>query len=205
MLPPVPPHAACDARLGRFEVGIFHPKTAQNVGTLLRSAYQLGADAVFTVGRRYKRHGADTLNAAKHLTLEHFEDLEPMLQQRRAERPTLRVVGIEKGGSMLADFEHPEDALYLLGAEDYGLRQHELDLCDDVVTIEAVRQPMFNVAVAGSVVMHHRLLQRRIGTQSKAQFETASTTSATGATNEALQDPTSQSVTQRAHDGASHE
>ena len=110
-----------------------------------------------------------------------------MLQQRRAERPTLRVVGIEKGGSMLADFEHPEDALYLLGAEDYGLRQHELDLCDDVVTIEAVRQPMFNVAVAGSVVMHHRLLQRR--SKTRRPGVTAGTVGVTAAADEAAEDP----------------
>ena len=36
-----------------FEIGIFHTKTEQNVGTLWRSAFQLGAAGVFTIGKRY--------------------------------------------------------------------------------------------------------------------------------------------------------
>jgi membrane-associated protease RseP (regulator of RpoE activity) len=39
----------------------------------------------------------------------------------------------------------------------------ELALCDHHIEIEAVRFPMFNVAVAGSIVMYHRLHQRSGG------------------------------------------
>ncbi len=35
-----------------FEIGIFHPKTKENIGTLWRSAYQLGAAGIFTIGKR---------------------------------------------------------------------------------------------------------------------------------------------------------
>lgn len=35
-----------------FGIGIFNAKTADNVGTLWRSAYQLGASFIFTVGER---------------------------------------------------------------------------------------------------------------------------------------------------------
>ena len=161
---------------GEFEIGIAEPKTPQNVGTLMRSTYQLGGDAVFTAGRRYRKSGADTLNAAQFLQLNHFGDLGELISRRRAEdaerrrrQPPgaagslapLRVVGIEKGGTLLSSYTHPEHALYVLGAEDHGMREHELALCDDVVTIEAVRQPMFNVAVAGTIVMYHRVLQRQ--------------------------------------------
>jgi tRNA(Leu) C34 or U34 (ribose-2'-O)-methylase TrmL len=43
-----------------FEIGIYHPKTRNNVGTLWRSAYQLGASGLFTIGRRYERQSSDT-------------------------------------------------------------------------------------------------------------------------------------------------
>ena len=58
-----------------------------------------------------------------------------------------------------------------------------------MVTIEAVRQPMFNVAVAGSVVMHHRLLQRRSKTDAQTRRETAGTVGVTAAADEAVEDP----------------
>lgn len=38
---------------GFFEIGVYHPKTAENIGTLLRSAYQCGASGVFTIGTRW--------------------------------------------------------------------------------------------------------------------------------------------------------
>lgn len=45
---------------GYFEIGIFHSKTEQNIGTLWRSAYQLGASGIFTIGKRYKEMSSDT-------------------------------------------------------------------------------------------------------------------------------------------------
>lgn len=33
-----------------FAIGIYHPKTEMNMGTLWRSAYQLGASYIFTIG-----------------------------------------------------------------------------------------------------------------------------------------------------------
>eukprot|EP00947_MAST-08B_sp_MAST-8B-sp1_P004939 g4939.t1 len=126
----------------------------------MRSAFQLGAEGVFTIGRRYKRQRSDIFHLTKHVTLTHHEDFAAFRQEVANARPGVKVVAIEKGGTPLKDFEHPDDAVYLLGAEDHGLSAAELEACDEHVTIEAVRQPMFNVSVAGSIVMYHRLHQR---------------------------------------------
>ena len=68
-----------------------------------------------------------------------------------------QLVGIEMGGTPLAGFRHPSQALYLLGSEDNGLPARVLEKCNAVIALEAVRQVSFNVAVTGSIVMYHRV------------------------------------------------
>ena len=47
--------------LGYFEIGIYRPKHWENVGTLWRSAWQLGAAGIFTIGAKPKRQITDVL------------------------------------------------------------------------------------------------------------------------------------------------
>ena len=71
-------------------------------------------------------------------------------------------MGVEIGGQPLAGFQHPEQAIYLLGSEDMGLPEKVLAHCNAVVAIEAVNRASYNVAVSGSIVLYHRLfLQSR--------------------------------------------
>ena len=44
-------------------IGIVGAKNEQNVGTLWRSAFQLGAAFIFTVGTRYRSQTTDTLKS----------------------------------------------------------------------------------------------------------------------------------------------
>ncbi len=139
---------------GYFEIGIYQPKYEENIGTLMRSAYQLGATGVFTVGKRYSRQAGDIFNIAKHVPLRHYADM-PELMSARPDGAQL--IGVEKGGEAISGFAHPKRAIYLLGAEDYGLPPEIAAQCDALVTLDAVREPMYNVAVAGSIVMYDRM------------------------------------------------
>ena len=142
-----------------FEIGVYYPRNSANIGTLWRSAFQLGAAGIFTIGRPYKRQTSDTADAFFHIPLRHFANFEEFL----AARPVGAVlVGVEMGGVPLAHFQHPERALYLLGSEENGLPPKILAACNYVVAIEAVRSQSFNLAVAGSIVMYHRLLGQSI-------------------------------------------
>jgi len=144
---------------GYFEIGVYHPKTEQNIGTLWRSAYQMGATGVFTIGRRYHRMASDTCNTPRQIPLRHYLTLEEFL----ANRPVgALLIGIEMGGRPLSRFCHPKAAVYLLGAEDHGLPGDVLTQCNDVISLEAVRQPSFNVSVAGSIVMYDRVFNRTL-------------------------------------------
>lgn len=138
---------------GYFEIGIARTKTENNIGTLWRSAYQLGAAGIFTIGRRYKCQSSDTTQAWRHIPLREYRCIEDFLEHRPFSCP---IIGIEMGGQNLSTFAHPEQAIYLLGAEDSGLSTKELAACNQLISLQSARTNSFNVAVAGSLVMYDR-------------------------------------------------
>lgn len=139
--------------MGYFEIGIFQPRRTDNLGTLWRTAYQLGAAGIFTIGRQYRRQASDTSVTELHIPLRAYATFEDFL----AARPKgALLVGIEFGGEPLSQFHHPERAIYLLGSENNGLPPRILEQCNHVVSIEAIGKPSYNVAVAGALVMYHR-------------------------------------------------
>lgn len=144
--------------LGYFEIGIYRPKHWENVGTLWRSAWQLGAAGIFTIGEGKTRHQiTDVLRVDKRIPLRCYDDFEAFL----AARPQgAQLVGIEMGGKPLKTFVHPVRAVYLLGSEVDGLSKDILAKCQHVVEIESVNYASFNVAVSGSLVMYHRLINK---------------------------------------------
>jgi tRNA G18 (ribose-2'-O)-methylase SpoU len=140
--------------MGYFEIGVFHSKKEVNIGTLWRSAYQLGASGIFTIGRRYSTQASDTVKAMNQIPLRHYATFEEFLANRPQE---VSLVGVEMGGRPLRDFCHPKQAIYLLGAEDSGLPDDVLKQCNLVVSLDAKTMPSYNVAVAGSIVLYHRV------------------------------------------------
>lgn len=138
---------------GFFEVGIYRGKTPANVGTLWRSAFQMGAAGIFTVGRRYPAQASDTVQAWRHIPCREFADFDTLIDGLPLSCP---IVAVEMGGRPLARFTHPERAVYLLGAEDHGIPPSVLARCHHVVSLPSVRTESYNVAVAGSLVMFDR-------------------------------------------------
>ena len=138
---------------GFFEIGIEHLRYPQNIGTLWRSAYQLGASGIFTVGQRASLQTSDTCKAWRHIPLRCFETLAALKDALPCSTP---LIGIEMHGEPLETFNHPERACYLLGAEDHGLTREAQRLCHYIVSLSAIRNDSYNVSVAGSIVMYHR-------------------------------------------------
>lgn len=148
---------------GFFEIGIYNPKTKMNVGTLWRSAYQLGASGIFIIGPRGRdlllRQSSDTYKTPENIPLRYYEYFDDWLA---AQPFGAQIVAVEFPGVALSQFVHPRKAVYILGAEDAGLPEGIRNKCQHIVQVEAVRQPSYNVAVAGSIVMWHRLSSRII-------------------------------------------
>lgn len=142
---------------GYFGIGIYNAKKSENVGTLWRSAYQLGAAFIFTIGARYQKQAGDTMAAYRHIPLHQYETFEQFYATLPYECP---LIGIEMDGICLGEFKHPERAIYLLGSEDKGLPVDIREKCQSIVSLSAVRQLSFNVSVAGSIVMYDRMQQR---------------------------------------------
>ncbi len=140
-----------------FEIGIYQPRSSDNIGTLWRSAYQLGAAGIFVIGRSYRRQASDTETTLRRIPLRHYLTFEDFLLARPV---GAQLIGIEMGGQPLAAFQHPERAVYLLGSEATGLPERILRQCNAVVAIEAVNKDSYNLAVAGSIVLYHRLFMQ---------------------------------------------
>lgn len=139
---------------GYFEIGIYNGKTEYNLGTLWRSAYQLGAAGIFTIGTRYKKQSSDTTKTWRHIPFRQYENFKHFLSCRPYD---CTLVGIETGRRELSFFSHPHHAVYLLGAEDGGLPKEMIKECNALISVQFIRKESYNVAVAGSIVMYHRM------------------------------------------------
>lgn len=142
---------------GYFGIGIYHGKTGHNIGTLWRSAYILGADFIFTIGKRYKKQASDVLSTWRHIPLLGYSSFEDF----KAHIPyDCQIIVIEKDSSavLLHEFQHPQRAIYLLGAEDSGIPK-ELIFKYKTISIPSYRPFSFNVATAGTLVLYDRYIK----------------------------------------------
>ena len=145
---------------GYFAIGIEGAKNETNIGTLWRSASLLGASFVFTVGRRYKHQGSDTMKAVRHLPLLYFDTVDDLYTHLPA-GCVLVGLELELKAIPLTAFSHPKQAVYLLGAEDLGISQQSMERCHTLVKLPGERS--MNVAVVGSIVMYDRLAKTEHG------------------------------------------
>lgn len=140
---------------GYFAIGIESGKNRFNLGTLWRSAYIMGAAFIFTIGRRFPHQSSDTLNTPKHVPLFEYETLDDFTAARPSDCP---LIGVELSDSAtpLAEFTHPDRAIYLLGAEDHGMSKQAMAKCQRLIVLPG--EHSMNVAVAGSLVMADRIM-----------------------------------------------
>ena len=140
-----------------FGIGIQNGKTPENLGVLWRSAQNLGASFIFTIGNRYAKQACDTHNAVKSMPYFHYETFEAFFENLPK---GCRIVGVEltENAKDLEAFNHPRRCVYLLGAEDHGLTKQAIEKCHFLVKFKS--QLSLNVSVAGSIVMYDRQLNK---------------------------------------------
>ncbi|RZS99844.1 RNA methyltransferase [Aquimarina brevivitae] len=136
-----------------FGIGIQNGKTPENLGVLWRSAQNLGASFIFTIGNRYAKQACDTHNAVKSMPYFHYKDFDDFFKHLPK---GAMLVGVEKTEDALPieDFKHPKRCVYLLGAEDHGLSNKAIEKSHFLVQFKS--ELSLNVAVAGSIVMYDR-------------------------------------------------
>jgi tRNA(Leu) C34 or U34 (ribose-2'-O)-methylase TrmL len=123
------------------------------MGAILRAAGCFNANEIRYSGERYSRaakFSTDTKDAQQKITLNHAGNL-------LANLPTnASVVAVElvTGAVSLADFVHPENAIYLFGPEDGSLSQTLVDAADHVIYIPTIG--CLNLAATVNVVLYDR-------------------------------------------------
>lgn len=122
-------------RTGYFGIGVVGAKNQANLGTLWRSAYQLDARFLFTIGTRYKHQPTDTVHALQRVPFFELDDWNAFAETFAPKGA--KWVAVEFGGTPLSSFEHPLDAVYLLGSEDAGLPRSVLRACHETVSLES--------------------------------------------------------------------
>jgi len=140
---------------GYFGIGIYHTKTAANVGTLWRSAYILGAGFIFTIGARYPKQASDTVKAYRHIPLHEYKTWPDFIDHVPYDCQVV-CVEMDERAKNLTTYVHPERCVYVLGAEDEGIPANLL-AGKTVIQLPSVRDYCHNVAVAGALVMQDRL------------------------------------------------
>lgn len=148
---------------GFYGIGIVGSKTPLNVGTLWRSAFAMDASFIFTCGRRYPRQASDTVKAWRHVPMFEFADVDALWDAIPHDCVPV-AVELTAEARPLAEYTHPERAIYILGAEDHGLPRAALERCRDTIILPG--SVCLNVAVAGSIVMYDRMTKRGAVAQS---------------------------------------
>ncbi|WP_250436635.1 RNA methyltransferase [Hanstruepera flava] len=140
-----------------FGIGIQNGKTPENLGVLWRSAQNLGASFIFTIGNRYAKQACDTHNAVKAMPYFHYDTFDDFFNNLPK---GARIVGVEltHEAQNLETFHHPRRCVYLLGAEDHGLSKQAIEKSHYLVKFKS--ELSLNVSVAGSIVMYDRNLDK---------------------------------------------
>jgi len=140
-----------------FGIGIQNGKTPENLGVLWRSAQNLGASFIFTIGNRYAKQACDTHDAVKAIPYFHYMTFEDFFNNIPK---GARIVGIEltDQAKSLETFNHPRRCVYLLGAEDHGLSKEAIKKSHFLVKFNS--KLSLNVSVAGSIVLYDRGLNK---------------------------------------------
>ena len=135
-------------------IGLFNPKTPENVGSVMRAAGCYGAHSVFYTGKRYdlaKQFCTDTNKKHLDIPLISVENLQSIVPLDCV--PV--AVELVEGAKSLVNYKHPPRAFYIFGPEDNSLKKHITDFCRD--TIYVPTNGCMNLAATVNVILYDRL------------------------------------------------
>lgn len=140
---------------GYVGIGVYDSKAETNIGTLIRTAHAMGGTFVYTIGRRYDGQPS-AVGQDRHIPILNFESVEALVDVMP---PAARLICVELDPSSRAlhTFTHPDQAVYLLGAEDDGLPDA---VPEEYPVVEVPSEWCLNVATAGSLVLYDRLVKQ---------------------------------------------
>lgn len=135
-------------------IGLVNPKTPSNMGAIMRAAGCYQVACVRYTGERFgyaAKYHTDTRDIVGKIGLQHVDSLLEGLPT------TTKIVCVElvEGASLLPEFVHPEQAIYIFGPEDGSIPQELIDRADHVVYIPTIG--CMNLAATVNVLLYDRL------------------------------------------------
>ena len=142
----------------KIVVGLTNPKSATNVGAVMRAAGCFTVDSVLYTGVRYDCSVKLNTDTKKISSLIPLTNVENLLAHKTDD---IKVICVElvEGACPLPTFEHPDKALYIFGPEDGTIKQTIIDQADAVVYIPTIG--CMNLAASVNVVLYDRLAKSR--------------------------------------------
>ena len=135
-------------------IALDNPKFDANVGGALRAAGCYGAAMVVVGGGRFTHEVTDTMKAYRHIPTVKARDVMAVVPHDCV--PV--AVDLIPGATPLYEYEHPERAYYVFGAEDATLGRRIIERCRDVVYVPTYN--CMNLAATVNVVMYDRNAKR---------------------------------------------
>lgn len=137
-------------------LGLWNIQDPGNVGTLIRSALAFGIQSIGLLGPS----GVDAYHP-KVIRSSAGLIFRAQIYQAETLDTTMPVIALDaKSTITMSDFNWPEKALILLGSEGAGL-PHALPSTAQTISIPMTTDAeSLNVAIAGSIVLSHRYLQK---------------------------------------------
>ncbi len=135
-------------------IGLFNPKSPENVGSVMRAAGCYGVNSVFYTGKRYDRAKpfyTDTQKIYETRPLIGVKELKDVIPLGCV--PV--AIELVEGARSLTTYKHPAQAFYIFGPEDGSLEKEITDFCDDIVYIPT--EGCMNLAATVNVVLYDRL------------------------------------------------
>lgn len=140
----------------KIYIGLTNPKSATNVGAVMRAAGCFSVDRVLYSGERYDRSvklNTDTKKINSLIPLQHENDF----QDAVTSKTKIICVDLIVGATPLPNFKHPENALYIFGPEDGSIKQAVIDKADEVVYIPT--KGCLNLAATVNILLYDRLVK----------------------------------------------
>ncbi len=138
----------------KIVIGLTNPKSATNVGAIMRAAGCFSVDAVLYTGTRYDRSVKLNTDTKKIAACTPLTKVENLLEQRTDDMQVICIELVE-GAAPLPTFKHPDKALYIFGPEDGTIKQSVIDQADAVIYIPTTG--CMNLAATVNVLLYDRL------------------------------------------------
>lgn len=138
----------------------------QNVGAIFRSSWLFGVKGILMCSRRAANITPSVAKVAEggleHVAWEIVDQLPQALEELK--EAGFWIFGLDASGQKdLYEIEVPEKVVWVLGAEDQGIRKSVQGVCDELVRIPQLdKNASLNVSAAAAVTLGETFRQRRL-------------------------------------------